>query len=236
MKILKKFSKNTLKCTVYVENWCFNFPNWLVENALLFNGAIISTIYLSYFCYQKLMKIYIFIILHIGILKKNLVFVVKKWKKCEKIFNKKKYKYDHMNFGISFRKFVFFTKFYGIFFMKICIHKFFFLVKIVIIEFFLSKIFLFTKIFLRRFFHNIFANLFCIWCLRNNVFGEIFYSKFCLLRIFSFCNFGVQKKNCKFFLRFLFQRWTWIPNLKMFLFWKKVKFSLIVLLDFFTHY
>ena len=78
----------------------------------------------------------------------------------------------------------------------------FFLVKIFFIEFFLAKAFPFTKIFLRRFFHNIFANSFCIWCLRNNVFCEIFYLKFCLLRIFLFCNFCVRKKNCKFFLRF----------------------------------
>ena len=106
--------------------------------------------------------------------------------------------------------------------------------KIFLIEFFLTKIFLFTKIFLRRFFHNIFANFFCIWCLRNNVFCEIFYSKFCLLRILLFLNFGVRKK--KLFFAIFFQRWTWIPNLKMFLFWKKVKFSLIVLLDFFIHY
>ena len=72
--------------------------------------------------------------------------------------------------------------------------------KIFYIKFFLAKIFLFTKIFLPKFFHNIFANFFYIWCLRNNVFYEIFYSKFCLLRIFLFCNFGERKKNCKFFL------------------------------------
>ena len=38
--------------------------------------------------------------------------------------------------------------------------------------------------------------------MRNNVFCEIFYSKFSLLRIFLFCNFGVRKKNCKFFAIF----------------------------------
>ena len=53
---------------------------------------------------------------------------------------------------------------------------------------------------------------------------------------FFFLQFWCTGKNCKFFLQFFFQRWTWILNLKRFLFWKKVKIFLIVLLDFFTHY
>ena len=131
---------------------------------------------------------------------------------------------------------MFYEKKFPNFFFEKFFSTIFFLEKIFIIEFFLANIF-FTKIFLRRFFSlYIRENFFCIWCLRNNVFCDIFYSKFCLLRIFLFCNFGVRKKNTKFFLRFFFQRWTWIPNLKIFLFWKKVKFSLIVLLDFLTYY
>ena len=126
----------------------------------------------------------------------------------------------------SFFRIFFFQKF----FLQTFFPTNFFFGEHFFIKFFLAKIFLFTKIFLRRFFSLCFANSFCIWFLRHNVFCEIFYSKFCLLQIFLFCNFGVRKKNCKFFLRFFFQR-TWIPNLKMFLFWKKVKFSLIVLLD-----
>ena len=79
--------------------------------------------------------------------------------------------------------------------------------------FFWWKFFFSQKYFCEDFFHNIFTNFFCIWCLRNNVYCENFYSKLCLLRIFLFCNFGVWKKKLK-----------------------KVKFSLIVLLDFFIYY
>ena len=119
------------------------------------------------------------------------------------------------------------------FFMDIFFYKCYFGENFVI-EFFWRK-FVFSQNYLcEDFFHNIFANFVWIWCLRNNVFCRMFYSKLCLLRIFLFCNFGVRKNNCQFFLRFFFQRWTRMPNLKMFLFWKKVKFSLIVLLDFFT--
>ena len=121
--------------------------------------------------------------------------------------------------------------FYENFFLQI-----FFWWKFLLSNFLWRKFFFSQKYFCEDFFHNIFANFFCIWCLRNNIFCEIFYSNFCLLRIFSFCNFGLRKKNCKLFLQFFFQRWTWMPNLKMFLFWKQVKFSPIVLLDFFTHY
>ena len=107
------------------------------------------------------------------------------------------------------------------FFLQTFFSTNFFLVKIFLLNFFWRKFFFSQKYFCEDFFHNIFANFFCISCLRNNVFCEIFYSKFCLLRVFLFCNFGVRKKNCTFFLRFFFQRWTWIPHLKMFLFWKK---------------
>ena len=79
----------------------------------------------------------------------------------------------------------------------------FFLVKIFFIEFFWRKFFFSQKYFCEDFFHNIFANSFCIWCLRKNVFCEVFYLKFCLLRIFLFCNFGVRKKIVNFFCGFL---------------------------------
>ena len=103
--------------------------------------------------------------------------------------------------------------FFRKFFFPILFPTTFFLSKIFFIEFFWRKyflsnffgeIFVFSqKFFCKDIFHNIFTNFFCIRCLRNNVFREIFYSKFCLLRIFMFCNFGVRKK---IFLRFFFQR------------------------------
>ena len=92
---------------------------------------------------------------------------------------------------------------YGNFFLQI-----FFWWKFFLSNFFWRKFFFSQKYFFEDFFHNIFANFFCIWCLLNNVFCEIFYSKFCLLRIFLCCNFEI-------FFPIFFQRWTWIPNLKM---------------------
>ena len=77
-----------------------------------------------------------------------------------------------------FRKF-----FSNIFFRNNFFSTNFFLVNIFDIEFFLAKIFL------RRFFFTIFSRLSFVFDV-----CEIFYSKFCLLRIFLFCNFGVQKK------------------------------------------
>ena len=67
-------------------------------------------------------------------------------------------------------------------------------------EFFFSKNFFYENLFLPIFFwwkfclSNFFWRkfffsqkyFFCIWCLRDNVFCEIFYLKFCLLRIFCF--------------------------------------------------
>ena len=118
-------------------------------------------------------------------------------------------------------------------------------------NFFLRKFFS-TNFFYRIFFgenfsfhKNISATIFfTIFSRISFVFDvcEIMYFARFFIRNFAYCVFFrfailvYGKKNCKFFLRFFFQRWTWIPNLKMFLFWKKVKFSLIVLLDFFTHY
>ena len=108
----------------------------------------------------------------------------------------------------------------------------FFFLKNFFIEFFWRKFFFSQKYFCEDFFHNILANFFCIWCLRNNVFCEIIYSKFCLLRIFLCCNFGVRKKNCKIFLRFFFSDEREYQIWKCFFSEKKVKFSLIVLLGF----
>ena len=96
-------------------------------------------------------------------------------------------------------------------------------------------IFLFTKIFLRRFFKKYFREFPSY--LRNDVFCEIFYSKFCLLRIFLFCNFGVRKRKIgKKIYNFFFSSECEYQIWKCFFSEKKVKFSLILLLDFFTHY
>ena len=135
---------------------------------------------------------------------------------CKKISYCKLQILEVLNFQIFFE--FFFSK---NFFTKIFFYKFFFGDNFFYRFFFWRKFFFSQKYLCEDFFLNIFGNFFCIWCLRNNVFCEIFYPKFCLSRIFWFCNFGVRKKNCKFFLRFFFQRWSWIPNLKMFLFWKK---------------
>ena len=146
------------------------------------------------------------------------------------------------NFFSSIKKLpkLFLKFFSNFFFSKNFFYEFFstnfFLVKIFFIVFFWRKFFFSQKYFCEIFFHIIFANFFCIWYLQNNVFCEIFYSKFCLLQIVCFAILVYGKKNVNFFCDFFFQQWTWIPNLKMFLFWKKVKFSLIVLSDFFTHY
>ena len=127
-------------------------------------------------------------------------------------------------------------KMFRFFFSNKIFYEHFFFGENFFIEFFLAKIFFSQKYFSEDFFHNIFSNFFCIWYLRNNVFCEIFYSEFCLLRIFLFCNFSVRKKNCKCFLRFFFSAINVNTKFENFLFWKKVKFFLIVLLDFFTHY
>ena len=85
---------------------------------------------------------------------------------------------------------IYFEFFSNFFFEQIFSYKFFFG------ENLFHKIFFFSqKYFCEDFFHNIIANFFCIWCLRNNVCCEIFYSKFCLLRIFLFCYSGVRKKK-----------------------------------------
>ena len=107
-------------------------------------------------------------------------------------------------------KFFFYEKFFSNFFLrnvfctKIISYKFFFFGENFNYRIFFGENFFSQKYFCEDFFHNIFAHFFCIWCLRNNVFCGIFYSKFCLLRFFLFCNFGVGKKNYTFFFRFFF--------------------------------
>ena len=107
------------------------------------------------------------------------------------------------------------------------------------------RIFFFGKLFLPKFFRKIFFGE--NFSFHKNVSAKIFFTIFSgisfvfdVCEIMYFANFFIQnfayceffcfailvygKKNCKFFLRFLFQRWTWIPNLNMFLFWKKANF------------
>ena len=107
-------------------------------------------------------------------------------KKLPKLFN---------NFFSNF----FFEKF---FLRKLFSTKFFVQWKFLLSNFFWRKFFFSQKYSCENFFRNIFANFFCIWYLRNNVFCGIVYSKFCLLRFFLFCNFGVRKKIVNFFCDF----------------------------------
>ena len=99
---------------------------------------------------------------------------------------------------------IIFKKFFEFFFSTNFFFYKFFLVKIFIMNFSWQKFFFLQKYFCENFFHIIFANLFCILCLRNNVFCEIFYSKFRLLRIFLFCNFGLRKKKLQIFFAIFF--------------------------------
>ena len=89
-------------------------------------------------------------------------------------------------------------------FFRIFFFRNFFLRKFFSKNFVWRKFFFSQKYFCEDFFHNIFGNFFCIWCLRNNVFCEIFYSKLCLLRIFLLCNFSVRKKKFYIFFAIFF--------------------------------
>ena len=133
--------------------------------------------------------------------------------------------FKYKKIAIIFFEFFFFEKIFFSFFLQI-----FF------IEFFFGENFSFHKNISAKIFFTIFSRIYFVFDV-----CKIMYFAKKIIRNFAYCEFffskfGVRKKNCKFFLHFLFQRWTWIANLKMFLFWKKVKFSLIILLDFFTHY
>ena len=112
-----------------------------------------------------------------------------------KIFSNKFF-YENFYRTIFFMKIFFEQFFLWKFFSKnlfyenfFCPMKFFFVNVFV----FLRKIF-YIEFFGRKFFFSQ-KYFFCIWRLWNNVLCEIFYSKFCLLRIFLFCNFGVRKKK-----------------------------------------
>ena len=136
-------------------------------------------------------------------------------------------------FKFFFSKIFFYeNSFRKIFLMKIFFENFFH--EHFFRENFFRKIFV-MKIFFEKFF---FVDNFSFYTNISFVFDvcEIMYFANFVIRNFAYCEFFVlqfwcTEKNCQFFLQFFFQRWTWIPNLKMFLFWKKVKFSLIVLLD-----
>ena len=113
-----------------------------------------------------------------------------------------------------FSNFFLFEKFFSIkIFFNFFFRKVFFSWQFLLSNFLWRKFFFSQKYFCDDFFNNIFGNFLCIWYLRNFAYCEFFY--------FAILVYG--KKNCKFFLQFFYQRWTWIPNLKMFLFWKKVK-------------
>ena len=151
----------------------------LTDNFLSFNWWINRLLADFFFKNKRIAKI-IFKIFSVFFSKTNRISTefFFKYKKIAKIIFK------------IFSKFFFFRKFFS---------TNFFLWKFLLSNFFWRTFFFSQKYFCENFFHNIFANFFCIWCLQNNVFCEIFYSKFCLLRIFLFCNFGVQKKKCEFF-------------------------------------
>ena len=69
--------------------------------------------------------------------------------------------------------------------------------------FFFGEHFFYRIFFWRKFFFS--QKYFCcIWCLRNKVFCEIFYSKLCLLRIFCFAILVYGKKIVNFFAIFFF--------------------------------
>ena len=95
----------------------------------------------------------------------------------------------------------------------------------------------FIKFFLAKIFFTTFSQIsFVFDVCKIMYFPKFFIRNFAYCEFFSFAILVYEKKIVNFFRHFFFQRWTWIPNLKMFFFWKKVKFSLIVLLDFFIHY
>ena len=130
---------------------------------------------------------------------------------------------------------IFFDFFSKFFFTKTLFYKFFFGENF-FIEFFCRKFFFSQKYFCEDFFTILSRISFVFDVCEIMYLAKFFIRNFAYCEFFCFAILVYRKRNCKFFLRFFFQRWTWIPNLKIFLFWKKVKFSLIVLLDFFTHY
>ena len=102
--------------------------------------------------------------------------------------------------------------------------------------FFLSNFFWWKFFFLQKYFCEEFLTIFSrisyvFRICEINLFCEIFYSKFCL-RIFLFCN--ISAKIVNFFAIFFFSDEREYQIWKCFFSGKQI--SLMVLLDFFTHY
>ena len=145
--------------------------------------------------------------------------------------------FTNIFFEFFFSKNFFCENFYlQIFFAKFFFYKFFFGENFYYRIFF-GQNFSFHKNISAKIFLTIFSRISFVFDICEIMyFAKFFFRNFAYCEFFCFAILLYGKKNCKFFLQFFFQRWAWIPKLKMFLFWKKVKFSLIVLLDFFTHY
>ena len=92
---------------------------------------------------------------------------------------------------------------------------------------------------------NISAKIFFTICSRISfvfdLYEIMYFAKF-FIRIFAYCEFFCfaivvyGKKNCKFFFVIFFSTMNMNTKFENVSFLKKVKFSLIVLLDFFIHY
>ena len=121
--------------------------------------------------------------------------------------------------------------------MKFFFYNFFFFGENFFSRIFYGEHFSFHKKISAKIFFTIFLRISFVFDVCEIMyFAKFFIRNFAYCKFFCFAILVFGKKNCKFFLRPFFQWWTWIPNFKIFLFWKTVKFSLIVLLDFFTHY
>ena len=113
------------------------------------------------------------------------------------------------------RKFVsnfFFEKFFS---RKVFATNFFFCWKFLLWNFFWWKFFFSQKYFCEDCFHNIFANFFCIWCLRNNV--------FCGILLFVLQFWCMEKKNKKIFFAIFFSATNVNTKFENFSFPKKSK-------------
>ena len=102
-------------------------------------------------------------------------------------------------------------------FLRIFFSTNFFLVKIFLIVFF-GENFSFHKNISAKIFFTIFSWISFVFDVCEIIyFAKLFIRNFAYCEFFCFAILVYGKKNCTFFLRFFFQRWTWIPNLKMFL-------------------
>ena len=130
----------------------------------------------------------------------------------------------------------YFKIFFRIFFFEKFFSTNFFLVKIFFIEFFLQQFFFSQKYFCEDFF-TIFSRIsFVFDVCEIKYFAKFFIRNFAYCEFFCFEILVYGKKNCKFFLRFFFSAMNVNTKFENVSFLKKVKFSLIVLLDFFIHY